>query len=129
VRRVNVNTLGTWANEHLDPEFGEQRWRAPLHQHVLLKQDGLTVYVLVCSRDFGKTVFEATQVIFARVRISPREEVALGTTELLTKFSHVSEERWAERLKQALREIEVDPDVLNKPVRRFEKMILRRTSP
>jgi hypothetical protein len=125
--RLNAISLGKWAARELDKKFRDVSTRGS-HHYAPIRSDESTANVLVCSRDVGKTVFEAKRVIFAHVLMTPSREDIQGMTGLICRLGDDTATDWALKLRKALEEIELDPTLLDKLQSKFEMIVLRRPS-
>jgi hypothetical protein len=107
---VSTILLGRWARAHLDPPFEK---RMIPHQYALLARNAPSADYLISARDRSRTVFEARRVMFALLRVTPVQFSLLGQTGLLERKKKDPDDRWAERLGAALREIGLEPAVLH----------------
>ena len=110
--RITIHTLGDIAEAKLDPEFGEKLIILS-HHYALLPQKKGSVFVLISSRDYGRTVFDAGRVILARLEVTPNRADIRGMTPLIRRSKGETDDTWAQRLRTAVQGIEVDPKFLD----------------
>jgi len=125
--KITIHMLGDLAEAKLDPEFGEKLISLS-HHYAFIMQKKDSVFVLISSRDYGRTVFEADRVILACIEVTPNRVGVKGMTPLIRRSARDADDAWAQKLRTAAQGIEVDPKFLEKLGDSFEIIELLRPS-